>query len=79
MSYGQRGPATAVPTVYRPGVLRRLLEAVGFVPTADDVRARDRSQPWGKGTGRASYDLVQRRRRANRVARRSRRINRAAR
>lgn len=36
-------------------------------------------QAYGPGTGRAAYVVVQRRRAANRVARRSRRINRRTR
>lgn len=81
MSYGQRQPATQrAVTGDRPGILRRLLHAVGAVPDDGGQGWRpDRRQPWGKGTGRASYGVVQRRRRANRVASRSRRINRRSR
>lgn len=44
--------------------------------TAAEERARDRRHPYGKGTGRAAYAVVQRRRAANRRARAARRITR---
>lgn len=60
-------------------MIGRLLELFRLRPFTPHERAEDRRQPWGKGSGRASYAVVQRHRRRNKTARRSRRINRAGR
>jgi hypothetical protein len=59
--------------------LRQLGRRIRLLPTPEDVRARDRRAPYGKGTGRPSYAVVQANRAANRRARAARRITRASR
>lgn len=76
---------TPPPTRRRPSVtqlmsqLRNLLRLPSrpFTPTPSSRPWQPaQRQPWGKGTGRASYAVVQRRRAKNRRAAASRRINR---
>jgi hypothetical protein len=75
---------TPPPTRRRPSVTRLMNQLRGllsipsrpFTPTPARPWQPDQRQPWGKGTGRAAYAVVRRRRAKNRVARASRRINR---
>lgn len=58
-------------------MIGRLLDLLGLRPlTAAEERARDRRHPFGPGTGRPHYAVVQRHRAANRRARAARRITR---